>query len=718
MKRTIALLALLMALLPGVVMAQTAKKPAPKAQAVLEYSDDETQLVITDTKGNPLIPSDGLVLPVGTVIKTQKTTAEIRLNPNGSIIKLSASTTFKIEGLKEADGTGSNDFAILGGKIRTVAAKLAGTTAPGYNVRTPTANCGVRGTDFAMKYDAENKQDWVCVQEGKVEFTNINTGDTVPVTSGQFANTFDAVFKAAVVDPARLAELFSDLDFVKLSPVDVSGVPVEEVAKKAPEEPAPAPAATPEASAPKVAANDPVMEFLKKFFGLEVGSVTINGTTYSKAILSPVISVDSFRLGLYLPIVYNTDMFNPSDWYRPAGNNEWSFGSDKSGTMDIVADFAQDLALKVKYLEWGNQGSDPYYLKVGNLKTMTLGHGSVVRNFANDQDFPAIRKIGLNAGAKLGGFAIEGMTDDLASPAVVGGRLAMDIIGDQLVLGLQAVADLHLANASDLKSLGKVPADYGDPILLVGGLDLQFFKVDMGGVFRTRAFADVNTLAPYFRSATGVVDAGFSTKTIWDSGLGSLGGEAGFAGNILLVDYRLTFQTERGLYTNALFQGNYYRGRNDLLKNLTGYMAKSSTYTDVLNMGIYGSAGFDVGILNFQAAYRWPFELKKNGSIGPSEADFLLLGLGIPKDKIPFVKLSGAVMYTRTQFVPSLRDKINLFDAQSILKGEVVYGLAQGMDLVIGVSTSVLRNNDGSVIYDGAKPKVGPTVSLDTRVSF
>ena len=147
-----------------------------------------------------------------------------------------------------------------------------------------------------MLYDPANNKDWVCVQEGQVEFTNITTGATVPVAANQFANTFDPVFQPATIDATRLAELFADLDFVKLNPLEVPTKEVAPVTEAKAAEVAAAP--TEEAPAAAPAAEDPVMEFLKKFFGLEVGSVTINGTTFSKAVLSPVIALDNFKLGL------------------------------------------------------------------------------------------------------------------------------------------------------------------------------------------------------------------------------------------------------------------------------------------------------------------------------------------------------------------------------------------------------------------------------------
>lgn len=727
MKKTFALLTLLMAFMPSVAMAQTAKAADTKPSVKLAFVDIESEIEITDpVAGTPLTVTEGMTIPVGAIIKTKATTAELQLLPNRSIVKLSANTNFQIKELKDG-ATGKNDFLLAAGKIRAVAAKLTGapTKDPGYEIRTKTANCGVRGTDFAMLYDEATQKDWVCVQEGEVSFTNVTTGETVPVKTGQFANTFDPVFSAAVLSADKLAELFSDVEFVKLSPLEVPGKEVAEVTKEAPVEEAEAGPVAEEEKKPEAApaADDPMMEVLKKLFGLEVGSITIRGTTYSKAVMSPVVAFDGFKLGLYLPIVYTSDMFNPQDWYRPEGNNEWSFGSDKKGLWNKTADIANDLVLKIKYLEIGTQGADPFYLKLGNLKTMSLGHATVVRSFANDQDFPAVRKVGINAGVKLGPLALEGMADDIARASVVGGRLALDLIGDQVAVGVQAAADMNLANEQDLAAFKRTPASYGDPVLLVGGVDLQLFKINAGGIFRTTAFADANTMAVYYRQSpeeNPSIKEGLNLTPFYhDGGFGSFGGETGLYGNVLMVDYRLTFQAEKGLYTNGIFQGNYYRTRNTLLNAVDTYIVREDTGVDEnLNMGVFGNFGFDIGLFSLEGAYRWPFELKADGSIGPSENDSLKIKVDIPKDKIPFVALSGGISYERTQFVDSVVNGIDLFDANTVFKGEIVYGLAKGMDLVIGVGTMTQRDTDGSVIYQDGKPKVSPSVSLDTKLSL
>jgi hypothetical protein len=738
MKKILTLLALAAAFLPATAFSQT--KEPPKPSAVLAFYDDETQLVITDAQGNSVVPSEGMDLPVNTVIKTLKTTAEIQLVPNGSIIKLAASTTFSVRALRDVNGSTSNDFSLLGGKIRAVAAKIAGSSLPAYNISTPTANCGVRGTDFAMLYDLATQKDWVCVQEGKVDFTNITTGTTVPVAINQFANTFDPVFQAAPVDAARLAQIFSDVDFVKLKPADVPGHQVavqEPQAQPKPEAspaPTPAPAQEPAAAeaaaptpAPASAASNPLVDFLRNTLAFEVGSVTIDGTTYSKAVLSPVFTAEKFKIGLYLPIIYTSDMFDHSDWYHPAGNDEWSFGTDKQGLKAQAADFAEDLALKIKFLEWGDQANDPAYLKVGNIEDMTLGHGTVVRNFANDQDFPAVRKIGVNTGAKLGPLKIEGVVDDLMQPQVLGGRMALDVVGDQIVFGIQTTADLHLADdntmALDPNVGGLTPTLTGDPVLLVGGADLQLFQIDFGPIFRIHAFTDANALTTYNRDSSPLlgIDEGLQTSTIWHN----YGTESGIYGNVALMDYRLSFQTEKGLYHNAMFEGDYYRTRDMTLMQIVAYEdTLDHTARDqidgITNLGIFGGLGFNIfGLLTLEGSYRWPFEYRADGSIGSSDLDYLRLALTVPKGKLPFVKLSGGIAYERSGFMPTVRSSGNLFDASSVLSGNIAYGLTDGLDLVLTVSTAAVLDAQGHQVYDDSgNPRVAPMVSIDTRLSL
>ena len=116
--------------------------------AILEYYDDDLELEITGSDGTVL--SDiyyGMDLQVGDTIRTNRTGAEIRLDPNGSIIKLSPYTVFTIENLQKS-AEESNNFNLISGKIHAIAARAG--IGEKYQIQTQSTVAGVRGTDFGV----------------------------------------------------------------------------------------------------------------------------------------------------------------------------------------------------------------------------------------------------------------------------------------------------------------------------------------------------------------------------------------------------------------------------------------------------------------------------------------------------------------------------------------------------------------------------------------
>lgn len=704
---------------PAAAAAPAAKKP----QATLVYFEDPAEIVVLDAEKNEVEAVVGMALLPGFTIQTKKTAAEIKLEPNGTIIKMTPMTNFKIEGLQGLDGAVSNDFQLVTGKIRAVAAKLAGAPTA-YSIKTPTAVCGVRGTDFALKSELDENcvptKDWVCVQEGKVDYTNAVTGESVPVGAGQFADTFAAVFSAAPASAEQLQEIFSDLGFTALSVTDVPSQDTSVVADKA-EETKEEKKEEGKASAPS---KDALLDALKKILGFEIGSVTIDGATYSKAVIQPNINLDSFKIGLYLPIIYTKDIFDPSTWYHPAGNDEWSFGTDVSfgdNWYNRGMDFLSDLALKIKYIEIGRQSFDPFYLKVGSLKTMTIGHGSLMLNFANDADFPAIRKIGLNTGVTLGPIGLEAIVDDLSDPGVVGGRLSVGIVPQFTEIGVSSIVDLEPA-----EGLSGSPAA-GKPMLITAGADLQLAKLDLG-LMKAILFADVGTFLPYYRDQFGAYKGLVMDTVLKDGKPRNFGVTAGAYGSLLVIDYRFEFRFAQGIYKNTIFQANYDRTKGayigDIGTYLTGGYPNADTTTTV---GVYGTGSFKLlEMAAFDLGYLWPLALSAGG-LDTSSDDYLKVKVEVYKDKIPFIPLSGSFSYERTKLAKTIMDLIKggstglyLFDANTVLKGEMVYGLGTGLDLVIGLSTNIIRDAGGNIQYqsDNVTPKMAPAINIETRVSF
>lgn len=772
MKKTIltALLAFGLLALAG-AQAVRAGSPAPNTtpRVILAFAEDETQIQVRSREGRLSTPALGDTIAIGSSIITRATGAELQVMPNRSIVRLSPNTTFRIDDLQGADGAEANAFHVAAGKVRTVAARLTGLER--YSVSTPTAVGGVRGTDFVMLVEAGAK-DWICVQEGLVEYTKLATGQALQVAAGDFADTFAPVFAAAPAGAQRLAEIFSDVGFQSLKLEDVPGTPANRAAQQTTaqaETPAETPAETtqqpadsqssgpmmgvnasaaPSASAaagpsdapPPAApaaprAEDPLMEALRKILGFQVGAITIDGVTYSQAVIQPNIRLDGFAIGLYLPVIYSQNLFDPSDWYKPRGNNEWSFGTDESFGEDWLArglDAAQDILLKIKYLEAGKPNEDPFYIKIGNLSTMQLANGGLMRGFANDQDFPAVRRIGLNTGLRMDPLLIEAVLDDVADPSVVGGRLGLAFGGTQF--GLSSVVDLFLA--SELSAAKQ--EEYGNPLLIGLGADLQLFNLNLG-ILSLKSYLEAGTALPYYRSAVpgepglSQIDQGPAAYAIWDEGLRNWGAVFGLAGNVLIVDYRLEARYTQGLYRATLFDANYQRTKTaGVLQPLHDYLRETAVKTEAdgtQTLGVYGSGGFNLfDLLTLDMGYYWPMGFKADGTVDVGQTDKFEAKVVIPEGTIPFIDIHGSVSYERYRFGPTLYDilvnnseqGLYLFDANTVLRGEVIYPLASTLKLAINVATTVLRDASGQVLFqaDGVTPQIQPSIQIETRISF
>ena len=722
-------------LFPAFIFSQTAPT------ALLVYADDPDAVEIIDAGGVGRMSSIGDEIKPGESVHTLLSAAEIKLTPNGSIVKLARNTNFKIDGLAKAPGE-SNDFALLKGKIRTVAAKTVGGEK--YKIRTPSAVCGVRGTDFLMNV-VEGARDSVMVKNGLVDFSRTladGTMESVSVGAGQFADVFGAQFAAIAFTAQQFAEEFTDVEFEALNPADVPGSE-EALAQENPvavekEVVEPTPEAVPKdmvvEPAEKLAAPKPdfseskLMAWARDMLGFEIGSVVIDGNTYSKAVIQPSFALGKLKMSLYLPVIYTSDLFDPNTWYKPRDNNEWSFGSEYWDTDPIKGsmDALSDLALKIRFIEYGDQAVDKAYLKVGNLSTMTIGHGVIMRNFANDTDFPSVRRIGLNAGYDAGFFGAEGVVNDLVEPTIYGGRVKL-----LYLLGFSLIADIN--PTIDLES--DDPLNPGQMMLLGTGLDLDLPIIRGNPLFSLRAYADVAAIVPYTFKDIGTgaskVAAGLQTQAIYDPNLGSgldafrnYGVASGFLGNILFIDYRLEYRLQRGAFRPTFFDAAYERNRGTYAKEFAAML--QSVTEQATTQGIYGEAGFSMfrDKLSLNAGYMMPWSSDSNLSMEDVfKGDYLQAKFELKKGLIPILDVGAAFSYQRTGFMYALltdTNGVNLFDEQTVFKGEVTYPIASSVDFAIVATTATARNADGTVKYDSGtkKPLVEPTITFETRISF
>ncbi len=692
MKRLITLIPFLI-LLAAAAFAQETLEPV----ALLEYYDDEFEIEVYDIDGNMVEELFyGMELMPGDRIKTLSSSAEIRLDPNGSIVKLSENTEFIIESLQRDEQT-ANEFTLFGGKIRTVAAKIGVFQRNNYSIQTPSAVAGVRGTDFGLEV-VPSLSDAAFVFEGAIEYTSLATGKAVNLGAGQFADALGSSFEAVNLSTERLATLYQNLQFTNLNPEEVPGyvAPVVKEEKKAPEPVEEAPAVT-EEEAP--AEDSAVMNFLAQYMGMEIGTVTIDGVTYSKLILQPTFNVGKFGISLYLPVIYNTNLFDPDDWYRPEDNYEWSFGTDQNSIEDGTKDAIRDLVLKIRYIEYGDN-RDTVFFKVGNYDDVTMGHGILMNRFANDTDFPAVRRVGINGGVNSSKWTLESVVNDLAEPEIMGARIGYRPLGSVFPLGFGVSSIMDINPDADNA--------YGDPILLNPALDTEFPLVDNDSLSIV-AYADIATTVPYFRDSYGTnVTAGWQTDFFYDDTAGSFlegfrnyGWNAGVLGNISIMSYKLEYQYGNGIFSNGLYGPTYERYRNEY----GSYIALTTEYLDFIEdyetQGIYGEAGFEIpNILLMEAGYRMAWD--DDGLNGT--ADLFHLQLTVPT--IPFIGLSAGLGMDTVGFADDIIHR-TLFDEGTALYGELVYPIAPTLKLAAVLTNFV--NADGDANF---------AVSIETRVAF
>ncbi len=723
--------------------------------AFLVYYDDDFELEVFDSSGEYL--GDvymGMELFKGSTIKTYNTSAEIKLKPNGSILRLSENSVFQIEAFQNSLEE-SNDFSLFNGKLRVIAAR-AGFGYENYSIITQSAVCGVRGTDFVI-----DSIGVLAVMEGKVEFSSLLNGDTIDVTGGQWADVFADTFSALNASADKMNSVFRGMDFKGAEPSEVPGhqnsaaeqydeekdaqeaeEPSEDKQEEKDSEPPEKPVTEQKGSA---AANitgripedspadneeepatfetgsesgllDGLFGGLRDIFALEIGSININGITYAKAVVHPKFEIGKFKARLYLPVIYQDNPFAPSTWYRPAGNNEWSFGTDKNKPLDITLDIVNDIFLKIEYLQWGDNGDD-FYLKFGNLNNMTIGYGILMNDFTNNFEFPAVRKIGVNTGISLGKFGFEAVLDNAAFPTIIGGRMFLKPLGIfPINFGISAIADIN--PDSEVES----EPELWNPMILNGGVDIGFPI----SALRTTIFAE----------AAGMIyrDTSWHLETIYNksapdflTALNNYGVSAGLFGDILsFIEYRFEYRLSKGIFKHTFYDNNYLADKTAQYNQIKAFISNPlDTQYQALSMGVYGDLSLNFfDALTIKGGYLWPWEVSSTGYVKPSDDDYFILKAEIMPDVIPLVGIYGSVSYTRQRLVHSINQAVNgtetftLINPDSLLSGEIVYPFDPSLDIAVQFSTTFKRVNEQLEVDASGEMKTEFAISLDMRVHF
>jgi hypothetical protein len=723
MKMRTALVLLLLAALVVPTGLAAAEKVLPSAQLVY-FENNSRQLRVTTDSGSPVSAREGMKLGVGWTVKTGRgDVAEVELVHNRTIIKISQNTTFTVKALGDTREA-PNVLSVAAGKIRTVAGKATGNER--YRIEGGAAVCGVSGTDFIFTVPEDGSDALLQTLQGLVDFWKEADPGTILQVGEKMAASIQQFVVSQIPDDVWNS-LPGENEFQKLDPKMVPG------------------------SGSASNAIEEIMAKAMKILGIEIGSITIGDQTWSKLVAQPNFSIGPVKAGLYLPLIYNGNMFDPADWYHPNGNDEWSFGFDQTGWVNVVVDAVSDTFLKIKYFEWNDQ-RDPFFFKIGNLNDITIGHGLIMRDFANDADFPAIRRTGLNFGLDYGKVGFEYMVNDAGNlltlpvmfsdasfvpDVLTGGRVytrpfaseakkkgELKSIGD-LALGVSLLVDF--GPAVDFYEGSITPEDAGKPIFLNPGVDLDvpIFETDF---FSIVGFADAALMLPYFRSAPTLapIGKGFAFEAVWnpdaDIPFRNYGIAAGLFGNVWFIDWRLEYRYYTGVFKPAFYNTGYERSRSQYVSDLLAYLNDPlNPDYNTLTMGVYGEGGFSwKEIAQLELGYFWPWDNDPATSLADMEdrlvAKFIF-------QEIPVIHLAGSFSYERTSFAGALIGGagLSLFDANTVVKAELAYPLVKDMlDVVLFYTLTPMLDGDGVPIYDGSTwlPEMTTNLAIETRVHY
>lgn len=145
----------------------------------------------------------GVALQEGDALRTGAATWCELLFKDGSYIKLEADSETAVEQLKADAGERAFSFSFLKGKALWMAAKLKWKARSAFTVRTPSAVCAVRGTDFTVIVSTDGSTS-VGLFEGKVAVSSgtaekeLQAGGEAAAHGGEIAvqNRLSSLMKA------------------------------------------------------------------------------------------------------------------------------------------------------------------------------------------------------------------------------------------------------------------------------------------------------------------------------------------------------------------------------------------------------------------------------------------------------------------------------------------------------------------------------------------
>ncbi len=360
----------------------------------------------------------GSLLYDGDMILTKENSfAVIKFSDNGAISKVFSNSTLTIN-MSQREQSFMKTLTLDVGRIWSEVTKGKGD----YYIQTPTSVAAIKGTGFMTDVDAQTGFTTLQVYEGTVEFSNEFGKIEVPAGNQGFSNGIDppsfqmmenvtppeSLMEGAMLEDTQIEQPQKQYQQQEKPDVELQSVDEPKTEIK-PEKP-----------------KSTRKSILPGSIG--IGTVTIDGVTYTRIRLMPEIPIWKFKLGLDFDILIDGDGdIRKKDW-----------------------DNFNAYLNKIMYLEFANR-HDPLYLRLGAFPSVKFGHGLIMRDYTNMLDYPATKQLGaeIAVNTKTYGLGLDVFCSNLYRCDILAARIKANPLS-KINLPLLKNLDFGITGVMDL----------------------------------------------------------------------------------------------------------------------------------------------------------------------------------------------------------------------------------------------------------------------------
>jgi hypothetical protein len=268
--------------------------------------------------------------------------------------------------------------------------------------------------------------------------------------------------------------------------------------------------------------------------GAAIGVATLDGISYTRIVMQPRFDFGDwgFEFDVNLEFDKNWEL-RPGEW------DSW-----------------QAVLNKLKRF-WVGEKGETFFLNLGSLRDVHVGHGTIMGGFANDLFYPDVRMVGIQLDIDFGAFGFESFVENFLDYDIVAGRVYFRPLHggegffSRLEFGATLAADFDPANpvasGSDKYKYADAEGTNSQPAVYVYGVDVGLPLPDLG-LFSWTLFFDYMKIGG---KGTGIA--------------------TGFYGKLVgILNWRLEFDRFGKQFMAPFFEEYYLAGRNTRYTALDG----------------------------------------------------------------------------------------------------------------------------------------------------